>query len=101
MPATDINEERRTAVEALTRSHYDNLALFICFVNDQPAAAMVAVTPHPPGDKGGKFSANRFREAAARRPRLAWRLYRHSPCRLSHPPITEALQTMPRAARLD
>lgn len=54
MPATNITEEHRTAFEALTSGDHDNLALFSCFVNDQPAAAIVAATAHPPNDNDGQ-----------------------------------------------
>ena len=54
MPATNITEEHRNAFEALTSGHYDNFALFSCFLNDQPAAAIVAVTAHQPDNKDGE-----------------------------------------------
>ena len=54
MPATNITEEHRTALEALTSGEYDKFALFSCFLNGQPAAAIVAVTAHLPDDKDGE-----------------------------------------------
>ena len=51
MPATNITEEHRNAFEALISGHYDNFALSSCSLNDQPAAAIVAVAAHRPDDK--------------------------------------------------
>ena len=53
MPATNITEEHRNAFEPLTSGHYDNFALFSCFLNDQPVA-IVAATAHQPDDKDGE-----------------------------------------------
>jgi hypothetical protein len=41
--STNITSEHRAAFEALTSGDYDNFALFSCFVNGEPAAAIVAV----------------------------------------------------------
>ena len=54
MPTNNITEEHRNAFEALTSGHYDNFSLFSYFLNDQPAAAIVAVTAHQSDDKGGE-----------------------------------------------
>ena len=51
MPTTDITEAHRTAIEALRNGEHDNFALFSCFLNGKPAAAIVAVTAHLPVDK--------------------------------------------------
>jgi hypothetical protein len=40
---TNITAEHRAVFEALTSSGYANFALFSCFVNGEPAAAIVAV----------------------------------------------------------
>jgi hypothetical protein len=40
---TNITAEHRASFEALVSGDYDNFALFSCFVNGQPAAAIVAV----------------------------------------------------------
>ena len=40
---TNITQEHRAAFEALTSGDYVNFALFSCFVNGEPAAAIVAV----------------------------------------------------------
>jgi hypothetical protein len=40
---TNITADHRTAFEALTSGDYRNFALFSCFVNGEPAAAIVAV----------------------------------------------------------
>jgi len=40
---TNITAEHRAAFEALASGDYDNFALFSCFVNGEPAAAIVAV----------------------------------------------------------
>jgi hypothetical protein len=41
--STNITPEHKAAFEALTSGDYDNFALFSCFVNGEPAAAIVAV----------------------------------------------------------
>jgi hypothetical protein len=43
MADTNITPEHRKAFEALTSGNYANLALFSCFVNGEPASAIVAV----------------------------------------------------------
>jgi hypothetical protein len=40
---TNITADHRAAFEALTSGDYANFALFSCFVNGEPAAAIVAV----------------------------------------------------------
>ena len=40
---TNITADHRAAFEALTSGDYANFALFSCFVNCEPAAAIVAV----------------------------------------------------------
>ena len=40
---TNITAEHRAAFEALASGDYGNFALFSCFVNGEPAAAIVAV----------------------------------------------------------
>jgi hypothetical protein len=40
---TNITAEHRAAFEALTSAHFQNFALFSCFVGGEPAAAIVAV----------------------------------------------------------
>jgi hypothetical protein len=40
---TNITPEHRTAFEALTSGSFDNFALFSCFLNGEPAAAVVAI----------------------------------------------------------
>ena len=40
---TNITSEHRAAFKALASGDYDNFALFSCFVNGEPAAAIVAV----------------------------------------------------------
>ena len=40
---TNITPEHRAAFEALVSGEYRNLALFSCFVNGEPAAAIVAI----------------------------------------------------------
>jgi len=40
---TNITKEHRAAFEALISADYDNFALFSCFVDGEPAAAIVAV----------------------------------------------------------
>lgn len=41
---TNITREMRAAFEALASGDYRNFALFSCFVNGEPASAIVAVT---------------------------------------------------------
>jgi hypothetical protein len=40
---TNITPEHIHAFEAITSGRYDNIALFSCFVNGHPAAAIVSV----------------------------------------------------------
>ena len=40
---TNITDDHRAAFEALVSGEYDNFALFSCFVNGEPGAAIVAV----------------------------------------------------------
>ncbi len=40
---TNITADHRAAFEALISNDYTNFALFSCFVNGEPAAAIVAV----------------------------------------------------------
>ncbi len=40
---TNITPEHRASFEALASGDYSNFALFSCFVNGEPAAAIVAV----------------------------------------------------------
>jgi hypothetical protein len=40
---TNVTADHRAAFEALVSDDYANFALFSCFVNDEPAAAIVAV----------------------------------------------------------
>jgi hypothetical protein len=40
---TNISADHRAAFDALTSGDYPNFALFSCFVNGEPAAAIVAV----------------------------------------------------------
>ena len=46
---TNITADHRAALEALTSSDYANFALFSCFVNGEPGAAIVAVNPDGDG----------------------------------------------------
>src|SRR5215472_9424793 len=41
---TNITADHRAAFEALVSGDYRNVALFSCFVNGEPAAAIVAVS---------------------------------------------------------
>ena len=42
---TNITPAHREAFEALRNGSFQNFALFSCFVNGQPAAAIVAINP--------------------------------------------------------
>ncbi|MEP4194266.1 MAG: hypothetical protein ABJL99_01375 [Aliishimia sp.] len=43
--STNIRPEHISAFEALTSGDHDNFALFSCFLDGEPAVAIVAVTP--------------------------------------------------------
>lgn len=47
MPDTDLTEDRKRAFAALKSGTPANFCLFSCLVNDDPAAAVSAVTPLP------------------------------------------------------
>jgi hypothetical protein len=47
---TNITDRHRDTFNALTSGRYDNFALFSCFLNDVPTAAIVAIT-----DDRGEF----------------------------------------------
>jgi hypothetical protein len=42
--STNITDRHRQAFEAITSGQYGNFALFSCFVNGTPAAAVVSIT---------------------------------------------------------
>ena len=48
---TNITDAHRQAFEALTRGDYGNFALFSCFVDGQPSAAIVAIS-----DAGSEYA---------------------------------------------
>ena len=48
---TNITADHRAAFKALTSGDYANFALFSCFVNGEPAAAIVAVN-----QDGGEYA---------------------------------------------
>ena len=48
MATTNITKNMSDAFQALVSGDYDNFALFSCFVNDEPACAIVAVSVQPP-----------------------------------------------------
>ncbi len=51
---TNITEAHRHAFELLTSGDYRNFALFSCFINDEPAAAIVAVNECAPAEEGAE-----------------------------------------------
>ena len=51
---TNITEQYRHACQALTSGGYDNFALFSCFIDGSPAAAIVTVNECPPARGGGE-----------------------------------------------
>lgn len=51
MTDTNITPELRAQFDALSSGNYSNFALFSCFVNGQPAAAIVAVN-----EDGGEYN---------------------------------------------
>lgn len=52
--STNIYPEHISAFEALTSGEHDNFALFSCFLDGEPAVAIVAVTP-PEIDEDGDY----------------------------------------------
>ena len=52
--STHITEQHRHAFEALTSGRYDNFALFSCFIDGVPGAAIVAVEPHRSAEEGAE-----------------------------------------------
>ena len=50
MTKTNITQEHRKVFQALTSGDYTNFALFSCFVNGEPASAIVAINK-PAGDE--------------------------------------------------
>jgi hypothetical protein len=50
MAETNITQEHRQVFNALTSGEYNNFALFSCFVNGEPASAIVAINK-PDGDE--------------------------------------------------
>jgi hypothetical protein len=51
--STNIRSQHISAFEALTSGEQDDFALFSCFLNGEPAAAIVAVTP--PEERDGEY----------------------------------------------
>lgn len=51
--STNIRPEHVSAYQALTSGEHGNFALFSCFLNGEPAAAIVAVTP--PDCEAGEY----------------------------------------------
>ena len=51
--STNIRPEHVSAFEALTSGDFRNFALFSCFLEGKPAAAIVAVTP--PAIEGDEY----------------------------------------------
>ena len=49
---TNITEEHRRALEALTDGGAGDFCLFSCFVSGEPTAAIAAVTVCPPAEGG-------------------------------------------------
>ena len=54
MANTNITEEHKRVFEALKSGEYRNFALFSCFVNGEPAVAIVTVLPTPPEAPDGE-----------------------------------------------
>ena len=47
MTVTNITDDHRRAFHLLTSGDYDNFALFSCFIDGSPAAAIVALSECP------------------------------------------------------
>ena len=73
MADTNISPEHRDSFKALTSGDYANFALFSCFVNGEPASAIVAVTKDD-GRRISYYSAFRERDTRyeADRSRRGW-----------------------------
>ena len=54
MPDTNITEDHRRALEALTSGRFDNLCLVSCFVDGAATPAIAAVTVNSPAKDGDK-----------------------------------------------
>ena len=54
MPDTNITENHRYAIEALTSGRFDNFCLVSCFVHGEATAAIATVTVNPPVEDGGE-----------------------------------------------
>ena len=52
--STNITPAHRHAFEALTGGEAGNFCLFSCFADNEPAAAIAAVTVAPPPEGGGE-----------------------------------------------
>ena len=52
--STSITAGHRRAFQALTSGDYDNSALFSCFIDGSPGAAITAVNRCPPAEEGGE-----------------------------------------------
>ena len=51
---TNITAEHRRAFKALTSGAYDNFALFSCYIDGSPGAAIVAIDRRPPAEEDGE-----------------------------------------------
>ena len=51
--STNIRPEHVSAFEALTSGEFDNFALFSCFLDGEPAVAIVAIST--PNEKGADY----------------------------------------------
>ena len=54
MADTNISERHRRTFEALTSGAQQNFALFSCFLDGEPVAAIVAVNTSPPNEDDGE-----------------------------------------------
>ena len=59
MADTNITEQHHRAFEALTSGSFKYLALFSCFVNNEPASAIVSIQP-PVADSEDEYVIHRY-----------------------------------------
>ena len=67
MTDTNITEEHRRAFSDLTSGDCRNFALFSCFCDGRPTAAIAAVTVHPPPTKTARRNTASARCSSASR----------------------------------
>ena len=54
MPETNITEDHRRVLEALTSGRFDNFCLVSCFVDGEATAAIATATVNPTAEDGSE-----------------------------------------------